>query len=518
MFLVVASALGQPAKKTTKKKKPAQATQQVDGDGNPIPSTNRPQPAAQTPVTPTPAPTPVQQTPAPAPQTTQTPAQQSPANQPAPETQKTKVCSSTDLADGASIDIPPAVIGGGVATFSLTNPMLGKNATAIKVHWQHPNATAPMSTNPKPLPFTLGYCGPDPNDASKSSTQYFAQGSDYAELAKAQAIIIRFEPNDAGKFQSTLQLSWKEEASDKSKTYPVTGDGGAPDYAKDSRYKLWAYTGFTFLRSQNDFNDSFAELLVRIETRWIDERIAMKQREKDLYDRVMKEGMRCNDERTPAAIAAATWSKREGCAGATFNIVRIYGEAGLTGTTATSTVQSAIGGAQESFAGGFGVGIGKTRLVSVVRPEDTSAFSLLFLPRLGLTSIPAETGHPETAFTAYDYSVNVRIENEPSLDEKNKAGNFEGAYFEFGFGESERFLNKKFPRLRADGYLPIPGGSDLFRFAMRLQIDAPRPFTTKKVSSKTNPTPGDTLANEIRISALFNLNLLELGKRMSGAK
>jgi len=102
---------------------------------------------------------------------------------------------------------------------------------------------------------------------------------------------------------------------------------------------------------------------------------------------------------------------------------------------------------------------------AVIRPEDTSAFSWLFVPRLGLTSIPAQTGHPETAFTAYDYSANVRIENEPSLDDKMKAGNFEGGYFEFGFGESERFSRKKFPRLRADGYLPIAGGSDLFRFA-----------------------------------------------------
>ncbi|HEX7678260.1 MAG TPA: hypothetical protein VF713_09060, partial [Thermoanaerobaculia bacterium] len=275
----------------------------------------------------------------------------------------------------------------------------------------------------------------------------------------------------------------------------VTVNSSVPDYASDARYKLWVYTGYTFMRSQNNFSDSYAELLVRVETRWVDERIAFKQKQ---------------DHPPPGYTAPKTPPTA-------FGIVRIYGEAGLTGTTAAATGgagnQTTIGGVSQAFGGNFGLGFGYTRLVSHLQPTDTSAFSVLFVPRLGMTSHPAATGaDPNSAFTAFDYSANIRIENEPSLDDKVKAGNFEGAYSEFGVGESEQFSRKKFPRLRYDGLLPIPGGTDLFRFALRLQINAPRPFTSKK------PDPTDNLANEIRISALFNIDLLQLGKRIAGNK
>jgi hypothetical protein len=105
--------------------------------------------------------------------------------------------------------------------------------------------------------------------------------------------------------------------------------------------------------------------------------------------------------------------------------------------------------------------------------------------------------------TAFSYSANVRIENEVG------SGNFEGAYFEIGWGESEQFSRKKYPRIRADGLLPIGGSSGLFRFATRVQIDAPRPLARRKA----NDLP-DNLTSEIRISVLLNLDLLELAKRI----
>jgi hypothetical protein len=433
------------------------------------------------------------------------------------------VCTSTNLGAGTSIEMPTVV--GGEATYTLDNPIgKTKTATDIKVSWP-PEPNASPAANIKPFPFTLGSCGPDPLATTKPLTQYFAPGSDFAELKTAEAIVIRFVPNDSGSFARYLRLTWKESGQEKTQTYKVTGNAGIPDYAKDARYKIWAYTGFTFLRSQNDFSDSFAELLLRVETRWTDARIAMKHNQPDLYEKIINRGTRCNDDPTPDGPITLGSGVPRKCGSASFGIVRLYGEAGLTGTTASSTgaTVGTIGGAQESFAGGFGVGFGYTRLVTFLRDEDTSAFSLLFVPRLGIKSVPAQTGKPETAFTAYDYSANIRIENEPRLyskldpDDKIKAGNFEGAYFEFGFGESEQFSRKKFPRLRVDGYLPIPSNSDLFRFAMRLQVDAPRPFATAKTDSTvTPPKPRDNLGNEIRISALFNINLLELGKRMAG--
>lgn len=412
------------------------------------------------------------------------------------------VCAVSDPGASFSIDMTAA---GGEATYPLKDP-IPSGATGIRVSWlteqllMQPNASAPVE--PKPLPFALGYCGPDPHNKAQPLTQYLAPGSDLSALAGADAIVILFVPNEPGRVTRYLKLEWTDSASKpQTMSYKVTGNGGIPDYAKYSRYKLWAYMGYTYLRSQND-KDSFAELLLRTETRWVDERIALKQHHHSRYDQAVRTGELCDAD-------------NKNCGSAKFGIVRIYGEAGLTGTIAVATggslKQTEIGTTQ-AFGGNIGLGFGYTRLVSSLRSTDTSAVSVLFVPRLAITSHPAATGaNSNSAFTSFDYSANIRIENEPSLDDKVQAGNFEGAYSEFGLGESEQFSRKKVLRLRYDGLLPIPSGSDLLRFALRLQIDAPRPFANK------NGTP-DNLSNETRLSALFNIDLLALGKRISGTK
>jgi hypothetical protein len=483
----------------------------------------------------------------------------------AADSPSSNVCGTSPLGAGDSIEMTAI---GGEAKYSLQNP-IPNGAKSINAGWlteqllMQPNASAPAQPTPdlKPFPFTLGFCGPDPNDPSKPLTKYFVFGSKLDELASAEKIVINFVSNEAGKFERYLELTWK--ADDKPETkptmkrYKVTVNSGVPDYANDSRYKLWAYTGYTYLRSQNDFKDSFAELLLRFETRWSDARIALKHNHPDIYAEAARTGHRCDsfDEDKwqkkkcllcrifgsligPQPTDSAAKPKKpnfpDDCPAATFGIMRIYGEAGITGTTATAAgstpSNTTIGGTTEGFAGSTGIGFGRTRLVTAIRPTDTRAFSYLFVPRLGINSIPAATdanGKPLTddkgklispAFTAFDYSASFRIENEPILlDDTLQAGNFEGAYSEIGVGESQQFTHKRFPRLRFDGLLPVPGGSDIFRFAIRLQVDAPLPFSNRKTYTVDKITT-DNMGNEIRISALFNIDLLALGKRIAGNK
>jgi hypothetical protein len=408
----------------------------------------------------------------------------------------------------------------GEASFQLANP-IPATATDVKISWLTDQqlmdeSAAPASADAKPFPFTLGVCGPNPSDKTKPFIQYFTPANDFTAVVTAETIVIRFVPNEPGTVTRYLRLSWKADASataETKRTYKIIATGGVPDYAGDSRYKLWVYTGYTYLRSENDFKDGFAELLARTEIRWIDGRIALKHYHPDLYEKAVETGERCDLDH-----------KGNQCPTAHFTIVRIYGEAGLTGTTVETTTdvtpgnETKIGGVTQAFGGSVGLGVGQTRLVSVLKPTDTSAFSILGVLRLGMISIPGTkdaNGKPlSESRGAFNYSTNVRIENEPSFrDDNTKGGNFEGAYFELGWGESEQFARKKYPRLRFDGLLPINSGSDLFRFATRLQIDAPRPFAGRK-TEKGSTT--DNLANEIRISILFNLDLLELGKRMAG--
>jgi hypothetical protein len=421
----------------------------------------------------------------------------------------------------------------GEATYSLANPIKGLTATDIKAAWftdqqLMSGGSASTKTETKPFPFTIGFCRPDPGDTTKPQTVYFTGTDDLSALAgaDAQAIVIRFVPTEPGTISRFLRFTWKvpdtsagaaagATKADKPKTVKVVATAGIPDYAGDSRYKLWAYTGYTFMRSQNDFQDGYAELLARFETRWVDERIAVKHFKPQEYKRIVSSGHRCATW-PPEGAPPEAYDK---CASPLFSIARIYGNIGLTGTTlvATDAANSTkIGGTKSAFGGDFGVGIGKTRLVSCLKPAtDTCAFSWLPVARLGIISIPGDSNATPAiqSRSAFNYSVNFRIENEPNFsDDGSKGGNFEGAYFELGVGESEQFSRKKFPRLRFDGLLPINNGNDLFRFAGRLQIDAPRPFVTKKKD------PTDNLANEIRISILLNMDLLELGKRISGKK
>lgn len=412
---------------------------------------------------------------------------------------------------------------------TIPNPMAGKAVVkgSAKVSWltegQFMKNAAPEPAATTRFPLTLGFCTTD--GAGKAAITYPVLGIDSQQLVATPAFAVQFSRTEGGngeKFVRYLKFEWAESASGaagqaaaatdtpKSEAYRVEAVSGVADYSSDARYKLWAYMGYTFMRSKNDFKDSYPEFLLRTETRWYDDRVFMKRHHPDEYNRVVKLGC------FPKSATDDT------CTGApNFSILRLYGDMGFIGTAVATTNaagDTVLGKAKQAFASSIGVGYGRTLLVSTLRDTDTSAFSAMGVARLGLATIP---GNDDTALgpvtqsrSSYDYSINLRIENEPAFRDDNiRSGNFEGAYFEIGVGESERYSRKKFPRLRTDALLPIGGGSNLIRFATRLQIDTPRPFHRVKNDPKDPP---DNLGNEIRLSIVFNIDLLELGKRISG--
>ncbi len=384
--------------------------------------------------------------------------------------------------------IPLVGTADGPATFSVRNPAKGAASATLCLVTDEDNTNgrncAAVAADPitAPSPVDIGLCTTGTNNFNPVKTS--------AEIIAADAIVLNL--TTSGEVRRHLRIEGKDSAGkDMLRIYDV--NAGAPDLADDSRYKLWLYTGYTYLRTQSDFKNGYAEVLARFETRLSDERIWMKKNNFDLYNRMAN--VQCGNNacnRSPY-----------------FKVFRLYGETGLTGATVIvdngATSSSRI---KQAFAGSFGLGYGWTIPVTVEKNHDTNAFTVLGIGRLGVVTIPGVDADPNATppitsatpgKTAYNSFLGVRIENETG-------GGFEGAYLELGGGESEQFTRKKLPRLRFDGLVPFTRSAGAFRLAARLQLDTATPFNRKQ-----NVDP----AGEIRISLLLNMDVHELVKRLS---
>ncbi len=394
---------------------------------------------------------------------------------------------------------------------TLKNPAKGGSAASICLLTEGDLEKGHTCTNADPLTAAptvgLGLCTAGANNFNNSLTS--------AAIAGADAILVEFHPAEAGQTVRYLRVEAKDASGKDLNPPPVTkivATAGTPDFATDSRYKVWLYTGYTYLRTKNDFKDGYAELLARFETRLFDNAIYLEQTNHDKFDRMRKH--ECIETDKCGLFPH-------------FNVLRLYGETGLTGasvgSTSTSTTTppvttTTVTAVKQAFTGNVGVGYGWTLPVTT-RPAlpgevgDTNAFTILGVTRLGITTVPGVDADAtkniaaQPGTTAFSWSIGTRIENANLL--QTKGGNFEGAYFEIGIGENEQFERKKVPRLRVDGLVPLPAGSDLVRFALRVQLDTARPF-----SPKENVDTG----GEIRISGLFNIDLKELARRFGGGK
>ncbi|MEA2236296.1 MAG: hypothetical protein QOC81_1020 [Thermoanaerobaculia bacterium] len=376
--------------------------------------------------------------------------------------------------------------------FNLKNPAKGGTTAAICLLTEEDLRNGHQCSNrdavtEAPL-LTVGLCNAGTDDFGALPA---------SAITGADAIIVLFRP--LGPIVTTQYL--RIEATDAQGTaldpvpvYKIVARAGVQDFAEDPRYKLWIYTGYTYLRTKADFRDGFPELLARYETRLYDEGIGIKTADPARYRLMTEPALHCSDcGRFPH-----------------FRILRLYGETGLTGTAVVNTngQQPATTPVRQAFTGSVGAGWGWTLPIATDKRGATNAFSILAIARLGILTIPGldadSTATPPivatSGKTAYNWMLGYRIENE-------SGGNFEGKYFELGLGESEQFSRKKVPRLRADLFVPFPGDNKLFRFATRMQFDTPTPFNKKE-----NADPG----GEIRISLVFNIDARELTKRLGG--
>jgi hypothetical protein len=411
-------------------------------------------------------------------------------------------------------------------------PWLGKTVTDASFCWLTKKDLVAGGTCPAtldaPPPYTIATCTAS-DDAKNGTKNFNSSALNAAGLASATALIITFNPTQTNVLTDHyLRFDWKEGTTAKNAIMELDSSAAPPDYAADSRYKFWLYTGYTFLRTQNDFKDSFPELRARFESRLLDERLSMMKYHASEYDDLLAGG----SKRT-AVVEASCVEKCGADANCvakcpvkfvrvrrpTFAIMRSYGDVGLTGTTVvtTDTGGTAITNkTRRAFDGNVGFGYGRSFLVAPQKSDDTSIFAWLAVVRLGMVSIPGQDADPNAnppkdaiaGATAYSYFIGPRLENE--------TGHYEGAYSELAIGETSQFTRKKVPRLRFDGLLPFNDPGNWFRIALRLQVDSGFPFTTLKKNKDGTPdtSQNQDVAGEIRISALFNIDVMELANRL----
>jgi hypothetical protein len=424
----------------------------------------------------------------------------------------------TDVASRAAAGLTPGTTVKDVRACWLTEQQLLAGKTC--------DDTTLAESREGPVPFGLGIC--ELVDTHPKVTWGDIGYDIAAKLAKAPVIMLRYIPDRVTQGVDYLRLDWKEVApaaapaennAETEEPPPADGEAhfkvmkvttaAAPHrYDEDSRYRMWLYTGYSWFQSQSDFRDGYPDLRMRFETRLMDERLAMRKKNPERYAAIREYG-RCLDKATKKVCTPADQNCR--CGRPTFDILRLYGEVGLTGVSVETTTAGGTQSAdrtRQALDSSVAVGLGKILEVVPENATDTDAFSFQALLRLGLATIPGSdastdsAGNPVAATpsaNAFNTFLGMRIENE--------GGHFEGAYLEIGGGESEQFTLKQVPRLRVDGLLPINDPGGWFRIATRLQVDMPRPYTKQKYEGKN-------LKGEIRLSFLFNLDLKELSHRL----
>jgi hypothetical protein len=147
--------------------------------------------------------------------------------------------------------------------------------------------------------------------------------------------------------------------------------------------------------------------------------------------------------------------------------------------------------------------------------SDLSRLLLLFVARIGLTSIPDVPADLKARMgpLPFNDSFGFRVEN--------AGGRYRGAYFELGFGQSNEYVYQKTNRLKADALLPF-NQPNTVRMAARLQIDRPSPIGSLNNLAHI-PNGSTTTANErrgagdIRIGLLLSIDIGQVFDLMGAA-
>lgn len=313
---------------------------------------------------------------------------------------------------------------------------------------------------------------------------------------------LRYDPDDSSRKSSgdilVLRLEWKANNTEVVRHYIVAAS--VPGEDENRRYFLNLYGGAAYLYSAQNFGQSFPEVQVAVETRFVEDFLA--KRPAFTFGKHM-----------------AYWS------------VRGYAEAGLTSTSvatgatdAGSSTLSAVTGSK-AFVGSVALGAGFNIPVApfTCHPALTCRFSFQALARLSVTSIPIEnTALTGTLPTGTLFGVRIQNEN----------GHFRGAYLETGFGQSDSFVYQRSARWKTDTFIPFTD-SGVARLALRVIVDRPSfifanlndDFEVTKVDAQgktivvTSKEESHRLirGGEIKISLLVNVDIRDLFHLLGGA-
>jgi hypothetical protein len=330
---------------------------------------------------------------------------------------------------------------------------------------------------------------------------------------KPSTIAVIYKPDglSSRRDEAVLRIEWNDPTD--GDVYFITGQAEA---YQDARYRISLWGGVAYLYSKDNFSKTFPEVRLLVETR--------------VFDRDQREEY-CRQVPTPEDCTPNKDSKKGGREKPKYqrykftrpwgvDNVRLYGDLGLTGTTALTNAElssTSFDGAR-AFDGSFGIGLGRSfHVASKDHEHDTWKFSVMFpLVRIGIASlpeaeVPTNKNFPAVEPMPYSDSFGARIENEN--------GHFAGAYTEIGIGQSNRFVYQKTSRLKVDAFLPFsePG---TVRLGARLQIDRRLPGASLNdgcYGSVATPCPVDDKvddkllrAGEIKITLLFNIDIRTL--------
>jgi hypothetical protein len=378
---------------------------------------------------------------------------------------------------------------GGIASALVTNPFVNDDDIKDRsgeLCWLTPeqaagnlSCAAANPRHPNTAVFELLRC-------NNGQRETLAPGTDVSDIADWGDLIVRYTPatDEPRRDSGFLRFEFsKDDEQPVVKQFFVNGETTA---SFDPLYRIMTFLGTTSTFSQDDFGKNHPELRLLVESRLVD------GYEKCLADKTVE---------TCGKRGAHHFSIPD------YYNLRVYGDAGLTSTTATPSGGDPTFESKRAFDGTAGIGIGGS-YNRATRPGNryTNRFSYSIVAKAGQITIPTDEAD-NSGDHFHNNVVAVRFENEN--------GYFEGAYFETGIGRSDQFSYHRHNRWKSDAYLPFfrPGTA---RLATRVQVDIPAPWSDLGDENSVvengeivDPERGRKLlrAGDVKISFLVSIDI-----------
>jgi hypothetical protein len=359
-----------------------------------------------------------------------------------------------------------------------------KNSIAAKLSvacWMTPSQAEANTTcaNVKDKPdksvqdFSFGYCEPIAGEVEEPKP--IDPGATDIDLTKAKTIYVRFAPTGSSSKVEEAVLRIETAVPDH-KNFHIAGTATA---ALDPRYRIDLYTGLALLSSNGGSGKNLSETFPEA-------RMMVESRPLEGYER-------CREQSNDSGVCNSRGQHQAFPAG------RIYGDVGLTSTTAqtsgnssSSDSSSSLKGAK-TFDGTIGAGIGsRFNLWHVAGGDQLTQLSVLAVFHYGLRTLSNDTPTSDGS-TPKHTMFGFRLENEN--------GHFAGAYVEAGLGQTDEFTSRKCGRLKVDALVPFTNASTA-RLVARLQVDS--------TALVRRSVPSDKRPGQIKIEFLLAIDVKKL--------